>query len=486
MRRRLRQHPQHHPAGSESDGPTARRLPFGLIWLVLTVLVLVLVIVYDRRSINQAKDHVVTGRELESKGLYVEALDEYEQAFENKRLGRNAKGGVALSMADIYFKHLEDYPTADRYYTQARQNSPKALEPAAVQERVKLAAARSLGSGIFRQKSAGADSNSTRTVIQRVELLQMPQTDRNGPVVASYNGGEIRAGQVLRALEKRPEFLRPDFREDPKRLEDFLNGIIRETLAYEASVSTGVHKDPDVSSRLYDYQKSLVTQRYLVDRREQALVVDNVAVESYYQANVNEFVKPGQITVSLIKTDSETTAGEILQMLRDGKRFEDLSTSYSIDKASAAKGGNIGIVTEKDTTISGVGEAPQIVEALFKLPVYSVSEVTPNAGAFYIFRISGVVPAVSTTLDEARGKIENILRGRSVDQARSGLDEELNKAFDPKVNDDGLKRFWDFARQTTNLPDSGSTATQGTTTSGTRAEQTSPTALLTSATAEAR
>lgn len=475
MKRRLRQHPQHHPDYNGPEGERSRRLPYGLIWLVLTVLVLVLVIVYDRRSINQAKDHITNGAELESKGLYVEALNEYEDAFDNKRLGRKAKGSVALAMADIYFEYLEDYPTANRFYIQARQISPSTLEPKDVQERASLAATRSKGSGVFKPQSTARDGVSTQTIVQRVELLQMPQSDLQGPVVANYNGGEIRAGQLLRALEKRPEFLRPDFRENPKKLEDFLNGIVRETLAYEAAVSTGIQKDPDVSSRLYDYQKSLVTQRYLVDRREQALVVDNAEVEKYYREHAQEYVKPGSITVSLIKTDSETSAAEILQMLRDGQPFEDLATSYSVDKESAARGGDVGVVTEKDTTISGVGEAPQVVEGLFKLPVYSVSEVTPVAGMFYIFRISGVVPALNTTLDEARGRIENILRGRAVDQARSGLDTDMTEAFDPKINEEGLKRFWDFARQETSLPDGLSTGTQETT--GTQ---------LTTTTAEAR
>ncbi len=447
-------------------------MPYGLIWLVLTVLVLVLVIVYDRRSIDQAKGHIETGHELETTGLYIEALNEYEQAFENKRLGRKAKGDVALAMANIYYEYLEDYPTANRYYVQARQISPSTMNAEDVQERARNAAVRAKGSGVFKAKPTSNNGVTTKTIIQRVDLLQAPQADLQGPVVATYNGGEIRAGHLLRALEKRPEFLRPDFRESPEKLESFLNGIVRETMAYEAAVKTGVHKDPDVTSRLYDYQKSLVTQRYLVDRREEAMVVDNADVEKYYREHLNDYVKPGQINVSVIKSDSETSAAEILQMLRTGQRFEEVATSFSIEQTSAARGGDIGTITEKDTSVSGVGEVPRVVEALFKLPVYSVSEVTPVGDSYYIFRISSVVPALNITLDEARGKIENILRGRAVDQARSGLDEDMKKVFDPQVNEEGLERFWDFARQTHSLNDDSTTASSTATESSSDADTT--------------
>ena len=56
-------------------------------------------------------------------------------------------------------------------------------------------------------------------------------------------------------------------------------------------------------------------------------------------------------------------------------------------------------------------------------------------------------------MDEARGKIENIIRGRSVDQARIGLQAELDKAFEPHIDEKNLSSFWDFARQESALND---------------------------------
>jgi tetratricopeptide (TPR) repeat protein len=469
MTRRLRKYPQHHPSEGEVHIEHGRRIPYGLIWLVLTVIVLVLVILYDRRSISDAQQHMATGRQLEQQGMYMEALSEYEQAFENRRLGRKAKAGTALSMAEIYFNHLEDYPAAHKYYVRAKQESPSVFSRPELQENAKTAAARAQGAGVFKSRNNQGGGGTTATIVQRVELIAEPQMDRQGPVLARYSGGEIHAGQVLRELRHRPEFHAPGFRESPERLREFVEGMLDQELAYQAAVSAGVHKDPDVSARLYDYQKQLITQRYLVDRHELAMKVDNAQVEQYYNANKSEFIKPGSIELAMIKAHSETSATELQQMLRSGVSFRDVATSYSADEASRVTGGSVGILTEGETRIPGIGDVPEMVRSLFQLPVHSVSDVVPINGAYYIFRIVSVNPPVNITLDEARGRIENLLRGKAVDSARFNLDTELNQAFEPKLEEDALKQFWQYAQENTQPVEGGAQNNASTTAPATAA-----------------
>src|SRR5690606_22231367 len=109
------------------------------------------------------------------------------------------------------------------------------------------------------------------------------------------------------------------------------------------------------------------------------------------------------------------------------------------------------------TTIEGVGEVPEIIEALFTLQPHSVTEVTPARDAFYIFRVDSVRPARNVTLEEARASIENILRGQAVDVAKNNLDKELQEVFEPEVDENGLARFWDFALGQTMPLDSATT-----------------------------
>lgn len=448
MTRRLRKFPQHHPAEGEPRDEQPRKIPFGLIWIVLTLLVLVLVIVYDRRSINDAAEHLAMGQQLEQKGLFMEALNEYDKAFSNKRLGRKAKAGAALAMAEIYFTQLEDYPAAHKYYVQARQVQPGVIKSDLVQKHAKLAAQRAQGTGVF-QPGPNQAAGTTATIVQRVEILSEPMADRRGPVLAKYKGGAINAGEILRRLERRPEFHDPAFRQSPERLKAFINTVLREDLAYQAAVGAGVHKDADISTRVFDYQKQLITQRYLVDRKDLALRVDNADVEKYYQEHRADYVTTGSMTLAMIKTDTETSATELLEQLRTGARFDDVATSYSTDKATAAAGGNVGVISDDATTIPVLGAVPEVLKGLRSLKVGSVSEVVPLKGAFYIFKITDFNPGRKATVDEARSHIENILRGRSVDAIRHRLDIDLAEAFEPELDDEALNGFWDYAEKNT-------------------------------------
>lgn len=446
MKRRLRKHPQKHPSEGELTSHRHSRAPYGLIWLVLTVVILALVLLYDRRSVRDAENHVVAGQKLQSSGLYMEALSEYELAYQNRRLGRKARAKAAVAMADIYYKHLEDYPAAHKYYVQAKQQSASSVSDPELQERAKIAASRARGAGVFKSRmNTAGDGATTRTIVQRVELLSEPIQDQRGPVMAEFDGQKVHAGYVLRMLKHRPEFNDPDFREDPGKLKAFVQNLLRLEMAYQAAVSADVHKDPDVSARLYDYQKQLITQRYMVDRKDLAREIQTADVKAYYEAHADEFNRPGSLELSLIKTDNQTSAAELQQMLRDGTSFRDVASSYSLDETSAARKGHVGIIADAATTLPVVGEAPEIVKALFKLPVTSVSDIVPAHNAFYIFRIDSVQPAVQVSLDEARPRIEQRMRAQQVDDSRHTLDQELDAAFSPKMDETGLKSFWQFA-----------------------------------------
>lgn len=473
-RRRFRKFPQNPQGEGDNEVREGRRPPYGLIWLVLTVILLVAVLMFDRRSIRDGETHISTGRDLAEQGQYMAALEEFEEALKNRRLGRKARAQAALSMADIYYNHFEDYPAAHRFYVQAKQESPSVLD-SAIQERARDAAVRAQGAGMLQTRYGfGADSDTTRTIVQRVELLSPPIVDRQGPVIVEYNGGEIRAGQLLRELKGRPEFHRADFRSDPERLKAFLDGMLRTEMAYEAAVSAGVHKDPDLSARLYDYQKQLVTQRYLTDRRDMALRIENADVEKYYRENPDLFKQRGAIDLSLIMADSEASATEYLQMIRDGVSFSDVATSFSLHEQTAAKGGVVGTIQDNATSVPAVGQAPEVIRGLFQMPVFSVSEVVRANGSYFIFRIDQVYPERHFTLAESRRRIENVLQGRAVDDVRHKLDTELDELFEPEFNQNALASFWDYVAESERRSAESVAVDRQTTTSAADSQSTGP------------
>jgi parvulin-like peptidyl-prolyl isomerase len=216
-------------------------------------------------------------------------------------------------------------------------------------------------------------------------------------------------------------------------------------MRYQAAVDANIHRDPDLSTRLYDYQRTLIAERYATELRQKATLVDPKAVQDYYEKNRSRYVQPAGAMIALIKTNTESEAQQALERLRKGDSFADVATSASIDEASAKNGGVVGMISDGDTSIPAVGKAPQIIKSLVAMQPRSISSIVSQNGSFFIFQVLRTTPARNITLDEARPQIEMTLRGANVDAANTGIDANLREKYDPEVALEGLQKFWQFA-----------------------------------------
>ena len=436
--------------GEQTDGQRLERGKFGLVWLVLALAVLAAVIFYDQRGMKEAREHMQIARELDLHGEYKEALKEYQSALGNVRLPRRAKGEIALAIADIHFSRLGNYSAAVRYYGEAKQDNPRLFHSANAHERMKQAAERANGSAVRSDTLAsdGANTSSTRQFVERVELMQAPAGDKAGPVMAVYNGGEIRGGEILRTLRGTPEFNDPEFRNDPAKLQEFLKTHLKRVIHYEAALSANLQNEPSVMSRLYEYQRSLLAERFASETKREALTISNKQVEDYYSQHTLDYNKPGAFRLAMIKTSTKDTAQQASDSLRSGAVFGDVATSLSLDKLSAERKGDVGEVARNATDIPGIGKAPELVAELQDMKPGTVSAITPFDGSFFIFKILQVIPETSVTLEQARPDIEMKLRSTSYDGVTKGLDKKLTDRFQPEINRDNLLKFWEFVDTT--------------------------------------
>jgi peptidyl-prolyl cis-trans isomerase C len=439
---------------SESRVPLLARIPGGIYWTVLAVLVLLLVYGYDLRGKRLARDHAAMAEQYESEGLYDRAVAEYQAAMANPRLSRRDRGAIALKVADIYLEHFEDFDKARSYYAQVKRYAPKLAEEKAVQARMREAAQRSGGAGA---PPAVADAGSTPTVVQRVELISEPAADRRGPVLAEFRGRQIRAGAVERMLSD----IAPDaltyMKLEPKSFDEILNRLLEEELAYRAATDAGLHRDPDVSERLYDHQRMLLRERYLDAVKRSAEVVTNDEVTSFFAANRDKYREPARVGIGLIQTSTEAEARAALEELRAGATFGDAATSYSTHEASRAKRGVAGVLTEGSTVIPGVGEAPEVAKSLMAMQMGDITGVTKVGDSYYIFRVMSKTAGRDPSLEELRGQIEAAVRARKLQQVNQDLIAALRETYEAKTLPNAAELFAEYLSRR----DGGSTEAAG-------------------------
>lgn len=439
MRRRsIRRNPQ----APEQPRTGLARIPSGVYWTVLALVVLAMVLGYDRREQRDAQKRITHAHYLEEHEHYGDAIAEYKQALENKRLNLKTKAEVALALGNLYYDHLEDYDRASSYYVRAKHLSPKVVRQPSVQERMKLAKERSTGKLV-------PDEGTTQTIIDRVELIRQPDADKRGPVVARLRGEEIHAGEIQRALQAQPNWQEIAQKANDESLVNFVQEYLNRALVYRAAVDQGLQRAPDVSQRLYDYQKTLLSERYLSDAREKATQVSDKEIVDYYTKNHDQYSRPARISLAMIKTDTPEKAQKALEKLRQGTSFQEVAASDSMDTATVQTHGVIGTISEADPFIPGVGRVPEIFEKLLTMQPNQVTAVTKLQNAYYIFKILGRTARQERVLDEVRPEIVKLLRAQKLSAATEGLNSTLHKNYEAQIEREGLSHFWQFAGQST-------------------------------------
>lgn len=102
-------------------------------------------------------------------------------------------------------------------------------------------------------------------------------------------------------------------------------------------------------------------------------------VRDEYDKHPNEFKSGEEVHVRQILVHDENLANQIVERLKKGEHFEDLSSQYSL-APNAKKGGDIGYVSR--------GELPKMFEdVIFALKPGQISSVIRTDSSFHVFRV---------------------------------------------------------------------------------------------------
>lgn len=164
-------------------------------------------------------------------------------------------------------------------------------------------------------------------------------------------------------------------------------------------------------------QVALRYLQFIPDRYTAEVTFDNDELEKYYRRHLDQFEIQEQVKAShiLIKVSQDAGpevrekkrafAAELLEDARAGEDFAKLARTYSDDKASAVKGGDLGFFT-RGTMV------PAFEEVAFNLQPGQISELVETPFGFHIIKSEAYIEAGVRPLQE------------SLDMVKAGLREE--------------------------------------------------------------
>jgi len=194
--------------------------------------------------------------------------------------------------------------------------------------------------------------------------------------------------------------------------------------------------EPDVVVR--KLAENQMVNRWLAEQVAQMAEVSDEETRAYYNKNRDEFTLSAERRLWHILVADQPdlskerramlrqNAEDMLKRLREGHDFERLARSGS-DCASAANGGDLGLVPEERLT-------KELLSVARKLEPGEISEVVQSRFGYHILMSGAAVPRKELPFAEARPRILRRLQGEKVGEAMERMRQMVREEANVKIH----------------------------------------------------
>jgi peptidyl-prolyl cis-trans isomerase C len=249
-------------------------------------------------------------------------------------------------------------------------------------------------------------------------------------VLAKIGKAEITKDDFLKEVSRIPEWARAQF-SGKEGKEKFLDELIKRELVYEDAKKMRLDKDPEYLDKVKDFEKMTLISLILKKEVEDKAKVDDADVKAFYDKNADKFTIGTKLRASHILVDTEAQAKDIRERLNKGESFAKLAQSFSKDKGSASKGGDIGYF--------GSGQmVPEFERAVMGLKVGEISEPVKTRFGYHIIQLTDVKKGETASFEQSKEAIRKQLLAEKQKALIDSFIGNLMKEAKIKKNEDAL------------------------------------------------
>ncbi len=240
-------------------------------------------------------------------------------------------------------------------------------------------------------------------------------------ILATFDGEKITVQDYQEALKTLPLQLQWAISQNKSLRTKFLENLITKKMLVKTAKESGVKEDQEMKRKMQEFRNDLILDKYLREKLGHIEVTDEEA-KSYYEGHKKEFTTPGEVRARHILVKTKEEAEKIFKELGKGANFSKLAKKYSIDKASAAKGGELGFFTRADMV-------KPFSDAAFSLKPGEISQPIKTPFGYHIIQVEEVKSPQQKNFKEVKEEIKKQL-----------IQEKQQKAFDNLVAQ--IKKKW--------------------------------------------
>lgn len=201
------------------------------------------------------------------------------------------------------------------------------------------------------------------------------------------------------------------------------NNVLR-TFPSDDAMTEAFRRDGETKeSVMKEIRESLMISNYLEKKIGEPKATDSDAY-AFYDENRDRFVRPESVRARHIliadDTDGLKTVTDLKRQLDHGAKFDELAKASSIDRGSAARGGDLGYFPRGQMV-------PEFESAAFSLPAGKISEPVKTQFGYHLILVEDHKPETVVTFEEARDRCMQAAENKKMSDAVLALIESLKK-----------------------------------------------------------
>lgn len=224
----------------------------------------------------------------------------------------------------------------------------------------------------------------------------------------------------------------------PEEYKKLVERILEQETLYQAALEAGTESDSAYRAELAATKRQLLVRHYYRNVEASLPPVPDSLVRAYYDEYGEEFKVPARAFVRHILLPTRAKADQVRKRLKAGETWDAACARYSTDKVNAKEGGRLGNVVSDVDIVPGVGRAPAIVAAAFRLREGETSEPLKSDRGWHLIRVEDVKPGGKPEYQLVRKRIRAHLEGERTEAFQKTLFDSLKQRLGVTVFDDSL------------------------------------------------
>jgi hypothetical protein len=251
------------------------------------------------------------------------------------------------------------------------------------------------------------------------------------PVILRVGSATMTADDISRRLAALPSYQLARYGSTPEEVKKkfVAEVLVPEMLFGEDALARKLDQSPNLKDKVREAFRDAV-DRGLRDDALKAQPITPDEIKKYYEDNRARYETPKRIKVWRIQVPDEPAAKAIIALAKgpEGpKRWGDEARERSLDKATAQRSGDLGVVRpDGSTDVPRVQVDPAVFAAVDKVPDGTVVAQPVKEGEVYsvLWRRGSIEPTKRTLQDET-DSIRQLLERRRIETARQELLKRL-------------------------------------------------------------